>query len=47
MKAARRRKKTLRGGSSKEGNRFRTHRSVKAPQLKSNDKVDSENRLLE
>jgi hypothetical protein len=47
MKAARRRKKTLRGGSPKEGIRFRTHRKAKAPQLKSNDKVDSENRLLE
>jgi hypothetical protein len=46
MKAARRRKRTLRGGSWKEGILFRIHRRAKNPQPKNHCKEDSENRLL-
>jgi hypothetical protein len=46
MKAARRRKRTLRGGSWKEGILFRIQRRAKTPQLKIHCKGDSENRLL-
>jgi hypothetical protein len=45
MKAARRRKRILRGGSWKEGILFRSHRRAKNPQLKDRWKEVSENRL--
>jgi hypothetical protein len=46
MKAARRRKRILRGGSWKEGILFRTHRTAKTPQLKIICNVEPENKVL-